>query len=319
MACNLPKATSRGRYFMPQSGATMTSAALMYGNARRMRAATSSGVSTSLVERSMTPRMIFLFGKVSKHRAVEIRLRGLDRHLAQRALGEFRQERVARRPRMNDCRVAETDVHGGRAGDALERAVERLQAKLARLLRPRLHVGLVDLHDVGAGVEQVADLGVDRGRVIHRRELAAAAVEVDLRLLRHREGSGHRDLDAALRVPAQELQVADLDRVAAPDRAHDARHRIGMTAAIERRAGIVEIDAVERGGEAVGVALAPDLAVGDDVEAGASSCALIAMMVASSWASARNASGTRHSSRARTRGGNRPASFLRSISHSGCG
>src|ERR1700683_3865804 len=49
------------------------------------------------------------------------------------------------------------------------------------------------------------------------------------------------------------------------------------------------------------------------------SCALIAMMVASSWASARNGSDTRHSSRARTRGGKRPASFWRSISHSGWG
>ena len=33
--------------------------------------------------------------------------------------------------------------------------------------------------------------------------------------------------------------------------------------------GIVDVDAFERGGEAVGIALAPHLAVGDDVEAGA--------------------------------------------------
>ncbi len=42
----------------------------------------------------------------------------------------------------------------------------------------------------------------------------------------------------------------------------------------------------------------------------ASSCALMAMMVASSCASARYGSGTRHSSRARTRGGKRPARRL---------
>src|SRR5438034_1879630 len=36
----------------------------------------------------------------------------------------------------------------------------------------------------------------------------------------------------------------------------------------ERGAGTVDIDAFERGGEAVGIAFAPDLAVGDDVEAG---------------------------------------------------
>src|SRR5712691_2242088 len=40
-----------------------------------------------------------------------------------------------------------------------------------------------------------------------------------------------------------------------------------MPGAIKRGAGIVGVHAFERGGEAVGVALAPDLAVGDDVQA----------------------------------------------------
>ena len=40
-----------------------------------------------------------------------------------------------------------------------------------------------------------------------------------------------------------------------------------MAGAVERGAGIVDVDAVERGGEAVGIALAAHLAVGDDVEA----------------------------------------------------
>jgi hypothetical protein len=62
----LPFATSRGRYFIPQSGATMTSSAATYGSARRMRAATTSGVSTRKSARSMTPRMIFLRGNVRK-------------------------------------------------------------------------------------------------------------------------------------------------------------------------------------------------------------------------------------------------------------
>jgi hypothetical protein len=64
--------------------------------------------------------------------------------------------------------VAEADVDGGRAGVAVERGGERLAAVLARLLGPRLHVRLVDLDDVGAGREQVADLGVDRGGVVER-------------------------------------------------------------------------------------------------------------------------------------------------------
>src|SRR2546422_1950422 len=41
-----------------------------------------------------------------------------------------------------------------------------------------------------------------------------------------------------------------------------------MARAVERGAGWVDSDAFERGGEAVGIAFAPDLAVGDDVGAG---------------------------------------------------
>src|SRR6185436_7141440 len=45
----LASATSCGRYFKPQSGATMIRSALTNGSARRMRAATVSGLSTSWV------------------------------------------------------------------------------------------------------------------------------------------------------------------------------------------------------------------------------------------------------------------------------
>ena len=41
-----------------------------------------------------------------------------------------------------------------------------------------------------------------------------------------------------------------------------------MARAVERAAGIVDVDAIERGGETVGIALAPHLAIGDDVESG---------------------------------------------------
>ena len=40
-----------------------------------------------------------------------------------------------------------------------------------------------------------------------------------------------------------------------------------MAGAVERGAGIVDVDAFERGRKSVGIALAPLLAVGDDVEA----------------------------------------------------
>ena len=81
-------------------------------------------------------------------------------------------------------------------------------------------------------------------------------------------GPGTVILIGLRRVRAQELHVVDLDRVLAPDRTDDARHRVRAAGATERGAGVVEVDAFQRGGEAIGVALAPDLAVGDDVEAG---------------------------------------------------
>ena len=168
---------------------------------------------------------------------------------------------------MDDRRIAEADVHGGGAGDALERAVEHLDAERLGLLGARLHIGLVDLHDVGTGCEQVLDFGVDgRGIVESQRHLVL--VVVVLRLLAHGEGAGHGDLDRPVGVGAQELHVAHLYRMAPligpTTRGTGLGDRCGRA-----RAGIVDIDAVERRGEAVGVALAAHLAVGDDVEAGA--------------------------------------------------
>src|SRR5436190_11831250 len=66
----------------------------------------------------------------------------------------------------------------------------------------------------------------------------------------------------------EDTHVLQLHRMPAPDLSLNARHGIRMTGAFERRSRIVDIDAFERRGEAVGVALAADLAVGDDVEAG---------------------------------------------------
>ena len=62
-----------------------------------------------------------------------------------------------------------------RAGDAVEGALHRRHTELPRLLRPRLHVGLVDLHDIGAGGEEVADLLIDRRGIVERQSLADAA------------------------------------------------------------------------------------------------------------------------------------------------
>ena len=167
-----------------------------------------------------------------------------------------------------DGGIAEAQMHRDRAGDAVERAVERLEAVLPRLVGMLLHPRLVDLHHVGAGGEQILDLGIDGGGVIHRHRFFVLVVIV-LRLLAHGERSGHGSLDLAAGIGAQHLQVANLDGVLAADRADDARHRYRLAAAVDRGAGIFDIDAVERGGEAVGIAFAPLLAVGDDIEPGA--------------------------------------------------
>src|SRR5689334_22181924 len=62
MDLSLPKAESRGRNFIPQSGARITSCGSMNSSARLMRATTVSGDSTSGVERSMHPTRTFLPG-----------------------------------------------------------------------------------------------------------------------------------------------------------------------------------------------------------------------------------------------------------------
>ena len=66
----------------------------------------------------------------------------------------------------------------------------------SRVVGPRLEVRLVDLDDVRAGREEVAELFVDRVRVSERKR-AQVGVVVVLRLLAHRERARHRDADRA--------------------------------------------------------------------------------------------------------------------------
>jgi hypothetical protein len=143
--------------------------------------------------------------------AVQVRLRGFYRYLFAVATGKLGQEVVPGRARVDDGRVAKADMHGRGPGHAFQRAVERTNAVLARLLEPRLHIGLVHLHDVRTMREQVLDLLVERGRVIHRR-LFLGLVEIVLRLLQHGKRPRHGDLDLACGVGLQKQQVVDLDR-----------------------------------------------------------------------------------------------------------
>ena len=107
-------AASRGRYFMPQSGAAMSSPTPLWGSARRMRSATVSAVSTSAVSSAMTPRMIVLPGSASSTErsrpdcavSIEIWSTGAGRQLG--------QEAVRRRMVRDEGGIAEADVQGGR-------------------------------------------------------------------------------------------------------------------------------------------------------------------------------------------------------------
>ena len=80
-------------------------------------------------------------------------------------------------------------MHRGFALDPVECPVDGLDGVLLGDFGPRLHVGLVQLHHVGAGGEQIADFLVHRSGVIHGRGFVGVVVIV-LRLLRHGEGAG---------------------------------------------------------------------------------------------------------------------------------
>jgi hypothetical protein len=71
-----------------------------------------------------------------------------------------------------------------------------------------------------------------------------------------------------VRVGTQPLDIAHLDRLPPLDRAGHARHRNRPARTAHGDAGVVDIDAIERGSEMVGIALAALLAVGDDIDAG---------------------------------------------------
>jgi hypothetical protein len=162
-----------------------------------------------------------------QHRGIQVRLGGLDRNLPHRRAGELRQERVARRALVDDRGIAEADVHRRRAADSFQCTIERAQPVLARLLRPRLHIRLVDLHHIGAGGEELAYLLIHGDRVVHRRCFVRAVILV-LRLLQHGERTRHGDLGLARGMALQETQVVELHRVLAPDLADDARHGVRM-------------------------------------------------------------------------------------------
>src|SRR5207302_1485299 len=81
--------------------------------------------------------------------------------------------------------------------------------------------------------------------------------------------AGEGDLDLAVGVGAKKFDIAHLDRVHSADRADDPRHDNGAARTPLHRRRVLEIDAGKCRRKSVRVALAADLAVGDDVDAGA--------------------------------------------------
>ena len=115
----LPSALSRGRYFMPQSGASdQALGRRRSGSARRTRAATVSADSTVVVGQVEDAEDDRLARRGPQHRRGRGPTARSRWRSGRRAVGELGQERVARRPVVDDRRVAEADVDRGRAGDA---------------------------------------------------------------------------------------------------------------------------------------------------------------------------------------------------------
>jgi hypothetical protein len=83
---------------------------------------------------------------------------------------------------VDDGGVPKTNVDGRGTDDTLEGAIERSEAVFLRLRRARLHVWFVDLHDIGSGCEEIANLRV-HGVGVCQRGVSLMVVEIILCLL----------------------------------------------------------------------------------------------------------------------------------------
>ena len=177
------------------------------------------------------------------------------------------QERVAARLVTHGVRIAEAEVHDGRPGDTVQRAVDGRHPVFASAVRPRLEVRLVELHEIRAGGLEVAQLLVDDGGVGQRQARRVGIVLV-LGQRGQRERPGHGDLDPAVRLRAQEGGVAREHGLRARDGAHRPRHRRRSPNAAHRRSRSRDVEPGEGGRQPAEVALPAHLAVAHDLDAG---------------------------------------------------
>ncbi len=164
--------------------------------------------------------------------------------------------------------VAVADVHRGLGADAVDRAVQRLDAPVLHVLHVDVEGGLVELDHVDAECGKLARLGVEAVREgkghLHAVAIVAVGDGVD---------DGHRarqrELEPPARVGAGERRLGRVHGAAAPERPRHRRHlRLVAVVADPHGDFLRVIDAVDLRQEAVDEVDAAHLAVAHDVDAG---------------------------------------------------
>jgi hypothetical protein len=94
-------------------------------------------------------------------------------------------------------------------------------------------------------------------------------VIIVLGLTAHCERAGHRRFDLTIGIGPQHLQIPQFDRLLAPNRADNARHRNRPPISVDHGARVLDVDAIECRGKTIGIAFPPLFAIGDDIKPGA--------------------------------------------------
>ena len=164
--------------------------------------------------------------------------------------------------------VAVADVHGGLALEAVDRAVQRLDAPGRDLLHVDVERRLIELDHVDA-------VGLERARLLieqvgeGERHLHPVAVVLVGDRVDDGHRPGHGDLELARGMRAGEPRLGAVHAAAELERpGHRRHHRLVAVVADAHLDLVGEVDAVDEFEKAVHEMLPRLLAVGDDVDAG---------------------------------------------------
>src|SRR5207247_2145441 len=202
--------------------------------------------------------------------------RALERDLVDPAPGEEGERRLVLTPLAAERRlpvdvgldaVAVADMHGGRAADALDRPVKRLDPPRRDVVQVDIERGLVELEDVEPERGELPRLLVDNLRELQRKPAAVAVVLVGKRV-HDRHGARQRELELPRRVGAREGDLRRVRPPPAPERPGHGGH-LGLVAvrADADRDAAGEVDALDVLEKAVDEVLPALFAVGHDVDA----------------------------------------------------